>query len=258
MAMSSVRPTIAVFDSGVGGMTILAALAKQIPRAKFLYYGDTAHAPYGQRSAEEIFTLSQAAVTALLVHRPAVIVIACNTVTSTSITALREKFPAVPFVGVEPAIKPGAAASRRKKIIVAATTATLHSESYRNLKNQWANGVEVIDLPKPTWVKMIEENTSVDEILTRNAQEILATGADVLVLACTHFPFIKPKLHRLLPGMTIIDSAAPVAAQVQRVLATSRPESTMKDPEITWIFSSPHRPTTQWREKLWTIARQNG
>lgn len=258
MAMSSGRPTVAVFDSGVGGMTILAALVKQIPGAKFVYYGDTAQAPYGQRSAEEIFALSQAAITALLVHRPAVIVIACNTVTSTSITALREKFPAVPFVGVEPAVKPGAAASRKKMIIVAATTATLRSDSYQKLKNQWADGVEVIDLPKPAWVKMIEANTSADEILARDAREILATGADVLVLACTHFPFIKTKLQHLLPDMTIIDSAEPVAAQVQRVLATSLPESTMKEPKITWIFSDLHRPTLQWREKLWTIARQNG
>lgn len=249
------RPTIAVFDSGIGGMTILASVVKKIPGAKYVYFGDTANAPYGPRSSAEILALSIRAIEKLLTYHPDVVVIACNTVTSTSIAKLRERFPTVLFVGVEPAIKPAVQISTNKKIMVAATQATLVSDSYRRLKKLWADGVEVVDLARPEWVRMVEENDNVDEILTRDCQEILATGADVLVLACTHFPFLKQQLQQLLPPIMIIDSADPVAFHVQELLNLPD-DSTGGEPEIQWLFSEARHPDATTRERLWTIAQR--
>lgn len=241
--------TIAVFDSGVGGLTILAALVKKIPAVQYIYFGDTANAPYGTRPAEEIFSLSVTAVEKLIVHQPDVIVVACNTVTSTSITKLREKYPAIHFVGVEPAIKPAVIVTEKKKIIVAATQATLNSESYQHLKRTFAQGIEVIDLPKPTWVKMIETNELNDTMLAADANMIAASGSDTLVLACTHFPFLKHKLQEFLPGMMIIDSAEPVANRVQRLVESSEPRAG-DEPMITWIWSD-GTSKNEIRRNLW-------
>lgn len=257
MATKSRPPLIAVFDSGIGGMTILASLLKKIPTAKYIYYGDTANAPYGPRSAEEIFSLSVAAIEKLMTRRPDVIVIACNTVTSTSISKLREKFPTVQFVGVEPAVKPAVIVTERKKVIVAATAATLKSDSYRQLKTAWAAGIEVIDLAKPNWVAMIEADELNAATLAADAQMIAASGADTLVLACTHFPFLKPKLQELLPGVMIIDSAEPVASRVQRLLELSD-EPNVIDADIQWQFSDQPQPDAARLARLWTIAQHIG
>ncbi len=254
---ASQRPTIAVFDSGVGGMTILASLVKKIPDASYVYFGDTANAPYGSRSTDEIFALSSGAIEKLLTYKPAVIVIACNTATSTSIVKIREKFPTMIVVGVEPAVKPAVIVSNKKKIIVVATTATLQSDSYQALKNTWAAGVEVLDLPKPEWVRMVEESKIDDDILSADAADIVASGADTLVLACTHFPFLKRKLQQLMPDMMIIDSAEPVAQRVWRGLG--EPKSTVKQPAaITWLFSDPQGPNEMAHQILWTKALEIG
>lgn len=258
MSERSAKPTIAVFDSGIGGITILSALTTKMPAANYIYYGDTANAPYGPRPAEEIYELSCVAIKKLLVHQPDVVVLACNTVTSTSISLLRQTFPDVRFVGVEPAVKTAAAKTHVKKIVVAATSATLNSDSYTKLKKQWASDVEVIDLPKPEWVKMIEENEVVDAILEADARDIQSSGTDVLVLACTHFPFLKSKLQQLLPGITIIDSAEPVAEQVKRVLERYVDGDEAKEPTVTWLFSNHDRPGITGTEKLWTVAQRTG
>lgn len=251
MEASQGRPTIAVFDSGVGGMTILASLTKKIPGASFVYFGDTANAPYGPRSADDIFSLSVVAIERLRAYKPDVIVIACNTVTSTSIAKLREKFPNIQFVGVEPAIKPAVIVTEKKKVLVAATTATLQSESYQALKKTWATGVKVLDVPKPEWVRMVEENQIDDTILATDAAEILASGADTLVLACTHFPFLKKKLQECLPDMMIIDSAEPVANRVARILDVPGGDTIMAQPLIEWIFSCEDDLTKRQRDHLW-------
>lgn len=249
--------TIAVFDSGIGGLTILAALVKKLPAARYVYFGDTVNAPYGPRSAEEIFSLSLAAIDKLLKFKPDGIVIACNTVTSTSIAKLREKYPSVTFIGVEPAIKPAVIVTEKKKVIVAATQATLNSESYQQLKTAVAQGIDVIDLPKPNWVSMIEANDLNNATLAADVQMIAASGADTLVLACTHFPFLKPKLQELLPGMMIIDSAEPVANRVARFFPD--PGGTASgDPHIEWIFTDGNKKNDQrmnlWRQFIDTSA----
>lgn len=253
MAVPHTSPTIAVFDSGIGGMTILAALVKKIANAKFIYYGDTAHAPYGPRSAEEIFDLSSTAIEQLLTYQPDVIVIACNTVTSTSITKLREKFPETFFVGVEPAIKPAVIVSEKKKIAVAATTATLSSDSYQKLKHDWASGIQVIDLPKPTWVDMVERQVIDDALLATDAAHLRESGADVLVLACTHFPFLKKKLQNLLPDIMIIDSADPVANRVARILESNENTDGTPSPQIKWNFSDQDDAAHDQRLQFWKI-----
>lgn len=255
MDLTRRSPVIAVFDSGLGGLTILAAIVKKNSTALFVYYGDTANAPYGPRSADDIFKLSLAAITEILKSKPDVIVIACNTVTSTSLKKLRDIFPAVTFIGVEPVVKPAAALSRTKKIYVVATAATLASESYAALKKLWATDVEVIDAPRPAWVKMVEDNAIHDIVLTEDAADIRAKGADVLVLACTHFPFLKPKLQQLLPELTILDSAEPVAEQVGQKLPDISLMPISGKPNITWIFSNPARPSVVDREQLWTRAQ---
>ena len=170
--MGDERP-IGVFDSGVGGISVLAELVRRMPRENYLYFGDSANAPYGSRSAEEVRALTEAHALELMRRGAKAIVIACNTATGAAIAYLREKYADFPFIGVEPAIKPAAEAHPGGRILVMATPLTAASEKFRRLMAQHSAEAELIPVPCPSLARMIEDGVLGGEALERALDETL-------------------------------------------------------------------------------------
>lgn len=217
------RPTIGVFDSGVGGLTVLKALLELIPGADYIYFGDTARLPYGSKSAETVAHYAVGAVHFLQEHDAELLVIACNTATALALDKIKLAAH-VDVVGVvEPGAQAAAAASRRGKVAVIGTEATIASHAYRRALE--ARGVEVLEKACPLLVPLVEEGW-VDHPVTEQVARIYLdevfsgefADADALVLGCTHYPLLKPVLARLAPPhVVIVDSAESTA----RVVAAS-------------------------------------
>jgi glutamate racemase len=219
---------IALFDSGVGGLSILRAIRAVLPDEPTVYLADTANFPYGTKSEPEIDRCTLAAAGILMRRRPDVMVVACNSASTSALASLRSAHPEVPFVGVVPAIKPAAALTRTGTVAVLATARTLESAAYQELKNSWAGQVRVIDRPCPGWVEIVERGEigtpAAREAVARVIRPALEQGADVFVLGCTHYPFLDPVIQDVAgPGASILDSGEAVARQVRRVLTARRP-----------------------------------
>lgn len=216
---------VGFFDSGVGGLSILREFRKLLPNEEVVYFGDTAHLPYGSRSAEEITDLSLQAVDFLLRQKPKVIVIACNTATSVAIQTLRRRYPTLPIVGVVPVVKTLAQHTQNKRVAVCAMAATLSSNIYAQLKKEFAPGIEVLELAQPEWVMFIEagelNSPKVLESVNSVAKRVHDFGADSLALGCTHFDFLLPTLVRAMPRVAMYDSGSAVARHVVRVLTAN-------------------------------------
>ncbi|HEX5158295.1 MAG TPA: glutamate racemase [Ktedonobacterales bacterium] len=214
---------IGVFDSGVGGLTILKELLRELPDERFVYYGDTGNCPYGVRPMSEIQELSRNAVRFLLDRGAKVIVVACNTASVSALANLRETF-AVPFVGVVPAIKPAAALTHSGHVGIAATEASAHGDYLRQLIADHANGVTVHAVGCPRLVLLAEkgilDGPEAEAAIRGYVDPMLTDGIDVLVLGCTHFPAMRETFVRVVgPEVAVIDSGAAVARQTRRVLA---------------------------------------
>lgn len=213
---------IGVFDSGVGGLSVLAAIARAMPRADLTYCADTAHLPYGSKSDDFIRRRVLAIGQHLAGNGCEVLVVACNTATAAAVEALRETLPGVAVIGIEPGIKPAAAASTSKRIAVLATESTAKSERLARLIRLHAGNVEVMIEPCPGWATRIEmlhpdDEHFANEIAAKIAP-LLDAGADQIVLGCTHYSFIAPQLRRFIEGRAeIVDVAEAVARQVVRL-----------------------------------------
>ena len=227
--MATRRPTIGVFDSGFGGLTVLKALLKLIPDADYLYFGDTARLPYGSKSVETVARYAVEAAHYLEAHGAKVLVIACNTATALALDRIIAAAH-VPVVGVvEPGAKAAAGVSRNKKVVVIGTEATVSSHAYR--KALEAVGLRAREKACPLLVPLVEEgwveHPVTEEVARIYLAEAFADGfhdADALVLGCTHYPLLKPLLHRVAPShVSIVDSAEStareVAARLQELLA---------------------------------------
>ena len=218
---------LGILDSGVGGLSVLTHIRSGLPAESLLYFADQAHIPYGPRPAEEICAFTAEISRFLLRRKAKLIVVACNTATAAALDYLRREFPGVPFVGMEPAVKPAAATTRSGKVGVLATPTTLNSHRYASLMARFAAGVQVLEDPCVGLVQLIEDG-QVDtpqtrELLERVVEPMLAAGVDTLVLGCTHYPFIRPVLRDIVGrGVTIIDPAPAVARQTARVLHQHR------------------------------------
>jgi len=234
--MTNRRPTIGVFDSGVGGLTVLKALLELVPHADYLYFGDTARLPYGSKSAETVARYALGASDYLQQHGTEMLVIACNTATALALPQITQA-SRVPVVGVvEPGAEQASAASKNRKVVVIGTEATVSSHAYqRALKER---GVEAREKACPLLVPLVEEGW-IDHPVTEQVariylEEAFADGyasADVLVLGCTHYPLLKPLLHRVAPKhVTIVDSAHSTAQSVAGQLQAA-PIPTPDDPE---------------------------
>ena len=215
---------IGVFDSGVGGLSVLREIRLLLPNERLLYVADSGHVPYGEKSPEFIRLRSQQIAEFLLQQGAKALVLACNTATAAAVVSLREHYPQLPIVGMEPAVKPAAAATRSGVVGVLATTGTLQSAKFAALLDRFANNVRVITQPCPGLVECIEagalESPATRELLRAFVAPLLAEGCDTLILGCTHYPFIKPLLRQLVPAsVSLIDTGEAVARQLQRVLA---------------------------------------
>lgn len=224
MLRSAQPPLIGIFDSGVGGLSVTREIMAQLPGQPFLYLADQANAPYGQRSLAEIRAFAGGITRFLLDKGATMIVVACNTASAAALHWLRAQFPTVPFVGMEPAVKPAASRTRTGHVGVIATQATFQGELFASLVDRYANNIIVHTQVCPALVSLVEAG-EVDSPRARAAVHeylapLLAAGIDELVLGCTHYPFLAPIIEAEVgPGVEVIDPAPAVARQVGRVLA---------------------------------------
>lgn len=214
------RAPIGIFDSGVGGLSVLRHIQEELPHENLLYVADSAHAPYGGKSPHEIQARSLALTEFLVGQGAKAIVVACNTATAAAIWLLRERFE-LPVIGMEPAVKPAVAATRSGVVGVLATTGTLKSAQFAALLENYGKSVRVVTQGCPGLVERVERGEldapETRELLRHYIEPLLAEGADTLVLGCTHYPFLRPLIEQLTEGrVALIDTGAAVARQVRR------------------------------------------
>ena len=222
-APSPFQPT-ALYDSGVGGLSVLRAALSALPHEHLLYFGDQAKVPYGSRSLEELRAIAESVTRLLLSQGAKLIVIACNTASAAALKHLRAVFPEVPFVGMEPAVKPAAEQTHTRKVGVLATPSTFHGELYASVVERFAQDVEIFQSTCPGLVSQIEmarlNTPKTRRILEEAVLPMLDAGADTLVMGCTHYPFVIPLIEKIAAGRArVIDPAPAVARQTARVLA---------------------------------------
>lgn len=218
---------IGVFDSGIGGLSVLREIQRLLPHEDVVYYADQANVPYGEKTLMQVRHLVEQVVRYLLdQHKVKVVVVACNTASAAALHYLRQTFPDMAFVGMEPAIKPAAQHTQTGHIGVLATRATFQGELFASLLDRFAKDSEVHPLACPDFVMLAERGgpyTQDDQRLVREQLEpLLAAGIDQLVLGCTHFPFLTSLIQEAVgPAVTIVDPSEAVARQVRRVLQTA-------------------------------------
>lgn len=224
-AQSPAASPVGVFDSGVGGVSVLLEIQRALPAEDLIYVADSAHAPWGDKPVEEIQERAFRIVEILLEQPVKAIVVACNTATGVAVEALRARW-SLPFVAIEPAVKPAAAATKTGIVGVLATRQTIASPRFARLAETWANGARIIAQPCPGLVEQIERG----ELATQKTRDLVAScvrplveqGADTLVLGCTHYPFVEPLIASVAgPAVAIINPAAAVARELRRRLAAS-------------------------------------
>jgi glutamate racemase len=213
---------IGVFDSGIGGTSIWNEINQLLPSENSIYLADSKHAPYGIRSKDEIIKLSDKNTALLLKKGCKIIVVACNTATTNAIDYLRKKFD-VPFIGIEPAIKPASLKTASKVIGILATKGTLSSSLFQETTNLYNQGIEIIEQEGSGIVELIEngklDSTEMVLLLKSYVLPMVEKGIDHLVLGCSHYPYLIPNLRKILPeNITIIDSGYAVAKQTKAVL----------------------------------------
>jgi len=213
---------IGVFDSGLGGLSVLREVRRLLPDEDLIYFADSANCPYGTRPKAELRALAMRIVVFLVARRAKLIVVACNTASVAALPALRASFP-VPFVGVVPAVKPAVALSRTHRVAVLATPATFQGEMFADLLRNFATGCEVIEQVCPGLVELVErgetDGPEVQRLLAKYLRPALEAKADTVVLGCTHYPFLRPVVESIVgPGVCVVDSGEAVARQVARVL----------------------------------------
>ncbi len=216
---------IGVFDSGAGGFTILSALRRELPDENYIYFGDTAHCPYGMRSDAEIIELSIRACRFLVDQGVKLIVVACNTASQAAINSLRATFPTILFVGVVPAVKPAARATKKGRIGIAATNHAKSSSYLQQLIEDFAGGMQAYAVGCPELVTLVEQGEldgpEVEASVEQALYPILKEDVDVIVLGCTHFPALRPVIERVTHHkIHIIDSGSAVARRTHYVLDT--------------------------------------
>lgn len=214
---------IGIFDSGIGGLSVLRAIRAQMPEESVIYFGDQGHIPYGPRPMQQIRDFSEAITRFLLDHNAKLIVVACNTASAAALQYLRAKFPEVSFVGMEPAVKPAAEQTQTGKVGVLATPATFQGALYASVVERFANGVELFQNTCSGLVQQIEQGNlngpETRRILDEALLPMMEKNIDTVVLGCTHYPFVIPLIEQIVgENVRVIDPAPSVAKQVRRVL----------------------------------------
>lgn len=218
--MDKKKQAIGVFDSGVGGLSVLKQIVNLLPNEDIYFYGDRANAPYGSKSQEEIIALTIQAVETLMSKSVKAIVIACNTATSEAIDVVREKYPEMLFIGIEPAIKP-AVLDQNKAILLLATPMTLQSKRVNKLIDEYNQHTHILLKPMPLLASLIEHHDLMDdEIQTYLKDELheYQGQVDAVVLGCTHYPFVQTGIVKELGNVKVYDGALGVAKHLKHVL----------------------------------------
>jgi glutamate racemase len=215
---------IGIFDSGVGGLSVWREIARHLPFEATLYLADQAHVPYGSRRLAEVREFSEGITRFLLGQEAKVIVVACNTASAAALHYLRRTFPGIPFVGMEPAVKPAVEQTRSGVVGVIATQATFQGELFASLMERYAGDVRLLTQVCPGLVEAVEAGAldvpGTEALLRRCLTPLIEAGVDQLVLGCTHYPFLQPAIERVVGvNVAVIDPAPAVARQVGRVLA---------------------------------------
>ena len=217
---------IGVFDSGAGGISVLKRLWTLMPNENYIYFGDSANAPYGVRPVEEIRALTVAAVEKLLSLGCKAIVLACNTATSAAAQDLRATYPELPIIGLEPALKPAALSGGHPTVVVMATPVTLREEKFKRLTERFQDDCNLIKLPAPELVTLVEQNKMGTSELAAYLKALFAplkeTRIDCLVLGCTHFPFAKREIKALLGAQVKLFDGAVGEAKYTKVVLEER------------------------------------
>lgn len=222
--MSTDNRPIGVLDSGLGGISVLRELVKLMPGEDFIYYGDSANAPYGTRTPEEVIDLTKKDVEFLLERGAKAIVVACNTATSVAIKELRAAYEEVlPVIGIEPALKPAVKAKEHSKVVVMATPMTLSQTKFNSMMHIYEDDANIIKMPCPGLVEYIEsgvlEGPVLDAYLEKQFAPYDKAEIDAVVLGCTHYPLIREVIQKHFPGVSVYDGGFGTAKQTKRRLA---------------------------------------
>src|SRR5271157_2796440 len=243
MALKSEQSRIGVFDSGVGGLSVLRAIRQQLPAQPVIFLADQAHVPYGSRDLEEVRSFSEAITRFLIDCGARMIVVACNTASAAALYSLRSTFPEVPFVGMEPAFKPAAEKTASGVVGVLATPATFQGALYASVVDRFAQGVKILQDTCHGLVSEIEagnlQGSSTRSILEKALKPMLAQGIDTVVLACTHYPFVIPLIQEIVgPEVRVIDPAPAIARQTARQLEAHAWTTHVSQPGFIRMFTS--------------------
>lgn len=242
------RP-IGVLDSGVGGISVLRELVALMPNENYIFYGDSYNAPYGTKSLEEVQRLTCEAAEYLVNRDVKALVVACNTATSAAINILRGRYLDIPVIGIEPALKPAVLASVHPRVLVMATPMTLREEKFHQLLEAHRTEAEIISLPCPGLVEFVErgelQGAGLESFLTDLLAEYREHPVDSVVLGCTHYPFVKNTIRRVLgEQVQIFDGGAGTARETRRRLEECGLRSTSAAQGQIWIENSLHVPET--------------
>ena len=218
--------TIGIFDSGSGGLSVYREIVKLLPREHYLFFADNAHCPYGEKPASYIQDRARTITDILSGLGAEVIVVACNTATAAAIATLRTEYPDLPFIGMEPAVKPAALGTKSGVIGVLATAGTLKGSKYLKTRGQFEDNVRIVEHVGEGFVELVErgilDGAEAEKVVRASVEPLLDEGADILVLGCTHYPFLRPLIERIAgPGVQVIDPAPAVARHTVHVLRES-------------------------------------
>lgn len=222
--MAAKGGAVGFFDSGLGGLCILDAFKALCPHESTIYIADSKNCPYGNKPAAEIVKLSESNTRRLLRRGCKMVVVACNTATAAAIDFLRERHPEVPFIGIEPAVKPAALRSKAGVVGVLATAGTFGGRLYNETKAKFAKDVTVIATVADEFVELVERKeisgAAAERVVRARIEPLLKAGCDKIVLGCTHFPHLKPLIEKICDGRAeVIDPSDAVARQARRVLS---------------------------------------
>lgn len=236
---------VAVFDSGMGGISVLKEMVRLMPEEDFIYFGDSANAPYGIRSVEDVRKLTIEHIRFFLEEKSAkAIAVACNTATSAAVRRLRELYPQVPLVGVEPAIKPAVNSCKNPRILVMATPRTLAEEKFTNLERQYDNQAAIFPLPCPGLMEFVEqgilEGQQLEAYLHSLMDPYLSKNLTGIVLGCTHYPFVRKTIQKVAgPGIEIFDGSLGTARELlRRIGAAGLKQPKEHKGSVTFLNSS--------------------
>jgi len=240
---SRLNHPIGIFDSGVGGLSVLRCIRQELPDQDVIFFADQEHVPYGSRPLEEVRSFSDAITRYLLGQGCPLIVVACNTASAAALRTLRQTFPEVPFVGMEPAVKPAAELTHTGVVGVLATPATFQSELYASVVERFANGVTLLQDTCPGLVGQMEKGNldgpQTRTILEKAIKPMLEKGIDTIVLGCTHYPFVIPLIQEIAgENVRVIDPAPAVARQTVRMMETHHLLQSSNHPGTTICYTS--------------------